>query len=34
MHHGLIKTLRSIVEDSGVPEASIVEDTGTWDLDI
>jgi len=26
MHHGLIKTLRSIVEDSGVPKASIVEE--------
>ncbi len=26
MHHGLIKTLRRIVEDSGVPKASIVEE--------
>ena len=26
MHHGLIKTLRSIVEDSGVPRASIVDE--------
>ena len=26
MHHGLIKTLRIIVEDSGVPKASIVEE--------
>ncbi len=25
MHHGLIKTLRGHVEDSGVPKASIVE---------
>ena len=26
MHHGLIKTLRNIVGDSGVPKASIVEE--------
>ncbi len=26
MHHGLIKTLRGIVEESGVPKASIVEE--------
>jgi len=26
MHHGLIRTLRGIVEDSGVPKASIVEE--------
>jgi len=25
MHHGMIKTLRGIVEESGVPKASIVE---------
>jgi hypothetical protein len=26
MHHGLIKTLRGIVEEAGVPKASIVEE--------
>jgi len=26
MHHGPIKTLRGIVEESGVPKASIVEE--------
>ncbi len=26
MHHGLIKTLRSIVEEYGVPKASIAEE--------
>jgi len=26
MHHGLIKTLRTIVEESGVPKAAIVEE--------
>ncbi len=26
MHHGLIKTLRGIVEEYGVPKASIVEE--------
>jgi hypothetical protein len=26
LHHGLIKTLRGIVEESGVPKASIVEE--------
>jgi hypothetical protein len=26
MHHGLIKTLRTIVEESGVPKAVIVEE--------
>ncbi len=26
MHHGLIKTLRGIVEESRVPKASIVEE--------
>ncbi len=26
MHHGLIKTRRGIVEESGVPNASIVEE--------
>ena len=28
MHHGLIKTLRGIVEESGVPKATIVEARG------
>ena len=26
MHHGLIKTIRGIVDESGVPKASIVEE--------
>ena len=26
MHHGLIKTLRGIIEESGVPKAAIVEE--------
>jgi hypothetical protein len=26
MHHGLIKTLRGIIEDSGVLKAAIVEE--------
>ena len=26
MHHGLIKNLRTIVEESGVPKAAIVEE--------
>ena len=26
MHHGLIKSLRGIVEEAGVPKASIVEE--------
>jgi len=26
MHHGLIKTLRGIVEEAGVPKASIVKE--------
>ena len=28
MHHGLVKTLRGIVEESGVPNAAIVEERG------
>ena len=26
MHHGLIKTLRGILEESGIPKAAIVEE--------
>ena len=41
MHHGLIKTLRGILEESGIPKAAIVEEarglghddcTRPWDL--
>jgi hypothetical protein len=33
MHHGLIKTLRGIVEEAGIPKASIIEKAGGNRLD-
>ncbi len=33
MHHGLIKTLRGIVKEAGVPKVSIVEDAKGLRLD-